>query len=95
MTKDGVNGPVEVQMLVHITSETQNGVATIGLGMGKYPTPQQIAERLERFSIEELPKIAPGYRLQTSVEFFDTACLEKAGQTFATPTSWQNWKPIN
>lgn len=95
MSEKGVNGPVEVQMLVHVTNGQQNGIATIGMGLGNYPTPQELAERLAKFERGELPSISPGFRLQTSAEFFDTACMEKTGQTFATPASWQQWKPID
>lgn len=95
MNNNGVNGPVAVQLLVHITNGTQDGIATLGLRMGHYPTPQEIAARLEKFSTEDLQKDAPGFRLQTSVEFFDTVCYEKTQQKFAIPAAWLDWKPID
>lgn len=92
--KDGPNGPVEVELKVHITNGERSGVATIGMGFGSFPTPKRIAERLEKFEKEELAKAAPGYRMMTAPEFWDAACMEKTGQTFATPADWQEFKPV-
>lgn len=92
---DGPNGPVEVELKVHIINDKteQRGVATIGMGFGVYPSPQEIAERIKTFE-GELSEMAAGFRLQTAEELWDTACLEKAGQKFATPAAWQAFRPI-
>ena len=90
----GPNGPVEFELKIHVTNGEQNGVATVGMGLGRYPSPQDIEKRLEKFAQDELPNIAPGYRLMTSRELWDVACLEKAGETFAVPLIWQNFHPI-
>ncbi|PHR17919.1 MAG: hypothetical protein COA41_11225 [Sphingopyxis sp.] len=63
------------------------------MGFGIYPTPEEIAARVKKFAEDDLPGLAPGYRLQTSQELWDTACLEKAGERFAMPGSWKEYTP--
>ncbi|MBD1555220.1 hypothetical protein HAQ06_24245 [Pseudomonas sp. C2L12B] len=82
-------------MQVHITNGRQNGVANISMGIGKYPTPSDIADRIAAFEHDELPGAAPGFRLQTPQEFWDTACLDRIGGKLACPPTWQAWKPLD
>lgn len=95
MTLKAPHGPVETEIKVHIISDDgeARGVATIGLGFGQYATPAVIAARIDEFEKNDLPRLAPGYRLQTAQELFDTACLEKAGETYATPKAWMSYQP--
>lgn len=97
MDSKGPNGPVEVEIKVQIIREdgSQRGVATIGMGYGTYPTPAQIQQRVAKFEQEELTRLAPGFRLQTAPELWDTACEEKTGQSFATPAKYHAYHPID
>lgn len=90
------NGPVEVELKVHIISEDGDtrGVATIGMGFGGYPAPSEIAERVKDFAEDDMKRLAPGYRLQTSAELWDSACMEKTGERFATPAEWREYAPV-
>lgn len=54
------------------------------------PTEAEIAERLVKL-VAELKKKAPGYRLQTAPEFWDSICLEKTGETFAVPAAFREF----
>lgn len=92
-TDEAVKFPIEAEMKVVITNGSKFGVATISLGFGKYPTESQIAERIARFEREELAEI-DGYRLATAPELWDYACIERTGQTFATPASYRQFEPL-
>lgn len=67
-----IQGPVEVELKVSVTNGNgTSGVATIGLGVGTYPTESELRERVARFVQEEMPE---GFRLMTKREYFDTIC---------------------
>lgn len=85
--------PIEAEMKVVITDGESFGVATIGLGFGSFPTEKEIADRIAKFESKELADLK-GYRLATAPELWDYACLEKTGQTFATPASYREFAPI-
>jgi len=50
MSETKIQGPVEVELKVHITDGEMSGVATVGMGIGKYPTAEQLRERLQNGS---------------------------------------------
>lgn len=77
-----LQGPVEVELKVHITDGEVSGVATIGMGKGYFPTEQQLRDRVVKFQAEEMPE---GFRLMDKREFWDFICMETAGATFALP----------
>lgn len=91
---DVVKFPIEAEMKVVIANGESFGVATIGLGYGGFPTEKEVQERIQRFEREELAGLQ-GYRLATAPELWDYACLEKAGQTFATPAAYREFAPID
>lgn len=93
MSNELVKFPIEAEMKVVITNGARFGVATIGLGFGKYPTEKEIAERIAKFEREELAEI-DGYRLATAPELWDYACLERTGERFAVPASYQQFAPV-
>lgn len=64
-------GPVEVELKVSITDSEVQGVATIGMGKGNYPTDSELRERVAQFEREEMPD---GFRLMTKREWWDTVC---------------------
>ena len=67
-----IQGPVEVEIKVSITNgEGVSGVATIGMGVGKYPTKDEFRERVAKFEREEMPE---GFRLMTKREWWDSVC---------------------
>jgi|SRR5690554_7556047 len=93
-----VHGPVQFDIVVHLIhteNDDKRAEVTIGMGAGTYPTQQDIADRIAKFEAEEMPKVAPGYRLQKAPELFDTICLEKVGETFATPPEFSQWAPLD
>ncbi|GGJ06301.1 hypothetical protein [Halopseudomonas pertucinogena] len=93
-----VHGPAQFDIVVHLIhteDDDKRAEVTIGMGVGKYPTQQDIADRIAKFEAEEMPKVSPGYRLQTAPELFDTICLEKAGGTFTTPAVFRQWAPLD
>lgn len=100
MDEKSPNGPVEVELKVHVIEEAggrkaRRGVATISMGFGRFPTPAAVQERIDKFAKEEIAGMAPGYRLQTAPEFWDTACHEKTGQFFAVPGSYHEFDRID
>lgn len=66
-----IQGPVEVELKVSITDGEVQGVATIGMGKGNYPTDSELRERVAQFEREEMPD---GFRLMTKREWWDTVC---------------------
>lgn len=67
-----IQGPIEVELKVSVTNgDGTSGVATIGLGIGKYPTETELREAVARFERESMPD---GFRLMTKREYFDTIC---------------------
>ena len=69
-----MHGPFEVEIKVHITNgEGVDGVATIGLGKGTYPTEGTIRAAVARLEREGMPE---GFRLMNKREFWDSICPE-------------------
>lgn len=66
-----IQGPIAVEMKVSITNGEMSGVATIGLGKGKYPTEAELREAVAKFERDEMPE---GFRLMTKREWWDTVC---------------------
>lgn len=65
-----IQGPIEVELKVNVTNgEGVDGVATIGLGKGRYPSEEEMREALATFERDNLPE---GFRLMTKREWFDT-----------------------
>jgi hypothetical protein len=63
-------GPFEIKMKLSVTNdEGMQGVATIGLGKGQYPTPEAIQDAISRFENESMPE---GFRLMNKREWWDT-----------------------
>ncbi len=95
MSELEMHGPVMVEMKVLVISEEgkTQGTATIGMGAGVYPTPQEMAERLAEFADDNMPNLAEGYRLMNKRETWDHICIEKTGQTFALPGG-EEWDPV-
>jgi hypothetical protein len=77
-----IQGPVEIELKVHITDGEMAGVATIGMGIGKYPTPEQLRERVAKFAAEEMHE---GFRLMDKREYWDYVCREQFGVRFTLP----------
>lgn len=96
MDSKAPNGPAQIEIWVQMIREdgSQRTEATIGMRYGKYPTPAEIQARIEKFEREEMPKHAPGFRLQTARELWDTACEERTGQTFACPPTYDRYQPV-
>jgi len=100
MDEKSPNGPVEVELKVHVIEEAggrkaRRGVATISMGLGRFPTPAEVQARIDKFGGAEIAGMAPGYRLQTAPEFWDTACQERAGEFFAVPARYQKFDRID
>lgn len=65
-----LQAPIELEMKVSITNdEGLSGVATVGLGIGKFPDADDIRNALERFEAGGLP---PGFRLMNKREWWDS-----------------------
>lgn len=79
-----IQGPVEVEIKLHIINgeDEIHGEVTIGMGRGIYPTEEQLRARVEKFATEEMPA---GYRLMSKQEFWNTLCMERAGTRLARP----------
>jgi hypothetical protein len=89
-SEDKVKFPIEAEIKIVITNGSGFGVATVGMGFGNIPSDQDVRERIARFEREELSDL-PGYRLATAPELWDYACLERTGETFATPAAWRKF----
>lgn len=77
-----MQGPIEVELKVHITDGEVSGEATIGCGRGKYPTAEEVRARVKRFADEQMPE---GFRLMTKREYWDAICAREYGDRFAMP----------
>lgn len=91
-----MHGPVEVELKVCITDGERFGIVTIGMGMAKYPTQQEIAERVNKFVDDELASAAPGFHICDKSEYWDYICHEKAlGTRLAMPggAEWDEVAP--
>ena len=84
MTMDAIKiqGPVEIELKVHITDGEMSGVATVGMGVGKFPTAEELRERVAKFAAEDMPE---GFRLMDKREYWDYVCREQFGTRFALP----------
>lgn len=77
-----IQGPVEVELKIHITNGEMSGVATVGMGVGKYPTDQELRDRVEKFAAEEMPD---GFRLMERPEYWGFVSVENFGVRTACP----------
>lgn len=67
-----IQGPIEVELKVIVTNgEGVQGVATIGLGKGCYPSEEEMRQAVANFERESMPE---GFRLMTKREWWDTVC---------------------
>lgn len=67
-----IQGPIEVELKVSVTNgEGVQGVATIGLGKGCYPSEEKMRKAVAKFERESMPE---GFRLMTKREWWDTVC---------------------
>lgn len=82
MSETKIQGPVEVELKVHITDGKMSGVATVVMGIGKYPTAEELRERVAKFAEDEMPE---GFRLMDKREYWDYVCREQFGTRFALP----------
>lgn len=65
-----IQGPIEVEIKVKVTNgEGIDGVATIGLGMGSYPSEDEMREAVAKFERETMPE---GFRLMTKREWWNS-----------------------
>lgn len=91
--KDGLtmHGPIVFEMKVHLFNpETeQRAVMTVGLGAGKYPTRQDVADRIEQLE-GEIEGVAPGFELMDRREFMADLMEEHSGHRMhvACPKGW-------
>jgi len=78
-----INFPAEFEMKVMVTDGERHGAATIGLGIGRLKTNQEVADRIKRFESEELPGLTGGFRLMNRKELLEYAAMEASGSTIA------------
>ncbi len=65
-----IQGPFEFEIKVSVTNgEGVDGVITISLGKGRYPTDDEMREAIAKVEREILPD---GFRLMTKREWWDT-----------------------
>jgi hypothetical protein len=64
-----IQGPVDVELKISITNGSQDGVATITMGRGRFPTDQELRDRVLKFEREEMPE---GFRLMAKREYWDS-----------------------
>lgn len=65
-----IQGPIEVELKLSVTNgEGTNGVVTIGLGKGSYPSEEKMRAAVAECVADSLPE---GFRLMTKREWFDT-----------------------
>lgn len=67
-----LQAPIEVELKVSITNGSINGVATIGLGHGAFPTEERMRKAIADF--EAGNSMPDGFRLMTKREWWDTIC---------------------
>lgn len=79
------NGPAEFEMKVFVVNDEtgMSGRATIGLGCFKYPSKEEIKERINKFQREEMVEALEGFRLMTKEEAFEMVTYERTGERFA------------
>lgn len=85
-------GPFEVELKVHIyNSETrQQGIVTIGMGVGDVPSLGDVLSRIRKFQEEELPKAAPGFSVSTRRQYMAEIAEVMTGEQMqvASPDEW-------
>lgn len=64
-----IQAPIEVEIKVSITDGDVQGVATIGVGKGSYPSEEKMREAVAAFERDSMPE---GFRLMTKREWWDT-----------------------
>lgn len=70
MSELKLQAPIQLEMKVSvINDEGLSGVATVGLGLGRFPTEQEVRDRLKQFEAEEIPK---GFRLMNKTEWWSS-----------------------
>lgn len=67
-TLANAQGPVEIDLKLHITDGIQFGEVTIGMSIGHYSDEQSQRDRVAKFVAEEMPE---GFRLMSKREWFD------------------------
>lgn len=86
-----MHGPVEVELKVHLMNpETeQRAVMTYGMPPGKYPSAQDIDERIKKLG-REVSEHAPGFELMDRREFMADMMEERSGHRMhvACPPKW-------
>lgn len=92
MNKDlKMNGPVIFELKVHLMNPDteQRAVMTVCMRAGKYPTPQDVEERIEQLK-GEIEDHAPGYELMDRREFMADLMEEHSGHRMhvACPRDW-------
>ncbi|MCG7598839.1 hypothetical protein MHM84_03510 [Halomonas sp. McH1-25] len=87
-----MHGPVVFELKVHIMNPDtgQRAVVTVGMGAGKYPTPDEVAARVAQLEEGELEKHAPGFELMDRREFMADLMEEHSGHRVhvACPKDW-------
>lgn len=65
-----MQGPIEVEIKAHVTNGAgTDGVVTIGLGHGHYPSVEQMRQAVAQAAQESLPE---GFRLMNKGEWFNS-----------------------
>lgn len=86
-----MHGPIVFEMKVHLMNPDteQRATMTVGMGAGKYPTQQDVKERMERLE-GEIATHAPGFELMDRREFMADLMEEHSGHRVhvACPNQW-------
>ena len=83
MAKVTIDFPAQVNLVIVILNDETGatGEVKIGCGFGsECLTIESIRERIEKFAEEELSVIAPGFRIASNHEYFESACLKAFNQ---------------
>jgi hypothetical protein len=78
-----IQAPIELQVRIGITDGDTQGVATLSIGRGSYPTEAEMREAVEAFAANA--QMPAGYRVMTKREWWDYICEQEVGQKFALP----------
>jgi hypothetical protein len=78
--------PIEIQMKVKLTDGHRKGDATVGLGLFKLPTEDELDEAVRK-AVEVVLRDNPSFRTMTREEIWDERIAERtgSGMLFATP----------
>jgi len=66
-----IQAPIEVELKISVTNGEMSGVATVGMGKGRYPTETEIRQVVADFVKNDMPE---GFRLMTKREWWNTVC---------------------